>query len=46
MHAYLSAGKVQESHVHRSGGHVKHVEVCLNARNDRESSFDNSGSLV
>ena len=46
MQAYLSAGKVQESHVHHSGGPVKHVEVCLSARNDGESSFDNSGSLV
>ena len=43
MQAYLSAGKVQESHVHHSGGPVQHLEVCLSARNDRESSFQYSG---
>ena len=32
-------GKERDSHFNHSGGHVKLVQACLNARGDEESIF-------
>ena len=39
MQVCLSGWKVGQSHFNHSGGHVKVVLTCLNARGDEESNF-------
>ena len=42
----LCEGKTWESRFNLQGGAVKHVEACLSAREDRESSFHHCGGPV
>ena len=46
VQACLNAGKVWKSYFIRRADTMKHVQDCLSARKDRESSFNHSGGTV